>query len=352
MLWLLMAAMLLAGCASAVEEVDSERGIYEVAPVFREFHAALGGEEVLGSAISQRFSYEGLECQYTVNALMCQDPLLSGVDRFVLFPLGRITYLPANEGDEPDDEEFTIYNEFLPLYEQLSGERYVGDPISDLFVNTREGRIEQYFANLGFYRLLDDPPGKVRLLAYGAYACENLCNYTPDADTMLTELLEAVQEQPFQSQLKKLGLSDLPGNPLTEPYIAADGALQQVYMNVIAYSPADKPDKVFLRPVVEQLGMPREEPATQRDKKDRTIVFYEVGDGLGFHVPARVDKFITGHGGRKYSGDPLSDPEEIEPGVFQQCFTNYCLLYQPEMEKSAQVRMIPLGLRFMEASHQ
>jgi len=61
-----------------------------------------------------------------------------------------------------------------------------------------------------------------------------------------------------------------------------------------------------------------------------------------------VDKFITNHGGRKLSGNPISEPAEIEEGTFKQCFTNYCVLYKPGAEKGQQVQLVALGLQYLE----
>jgi hypothetical protein len=215
------------------------------------------------------------------------------------------------------------------------------------FYHHPPNRIEKYFENVGFCSLMNDPKSAVPLLAYGAYACEDLCDYAPVANAMPTGSTRTPIEQPFLGKLKRSGLTALAGQLLSQPYRAADGALEQLYMKVVVFSPENEPDKIFLRPIAEQLGMPVEEPQSSRNKKNNSEVFYEISKGKGFYVPMRVNRFIKNNGGRKLSGDPLSNPVEIEAGVLQ-CFFSYCLLYMPEMEKAEQVRVIPLGLKYLQ----
>jgi len=342
------------GSTSSEDATPSSGTTFEIAPAFREFHAALGGEEVLGPAISQRFSFEEYECQYTVNALMCQNPAQSGEKRFVLYPLGKDLEIQTVAGEDTQNKisrvvnGITIYEEFVPFFDQLSGVRYAGNPITQVKINNSQQRIEQYFENVGFYRMFDDPPGAVKLLAYGAYACEELCNYSPLTEAMLVDPVETIFDQPFQSRLKEMGSGKVFGEPLTQPYTTEDGALEQVYTNAVLYSPPDKPNKVSLRPIAEQLGMPIDEPGPQQHKNDKSIVFYPVANGLGYHVPAAVDEFITNHGGRKLSGDPISESSEVETDIFRQCFANYCTLYQPSAAEGKQVTLVALGQQYLE----
>ena len=341
----------------APAEVDTapiEGTTYEIAPVFREFHTALGGEDVIGPAISQLFPYQELECQYTLNTLMCQNPLLSGSERFMLYPLGTAFDLNFSGTEITEDSSarvvngITVFEDFVPLFDQLSGEQYAGNPITGVNINYKQQRIEQYFENVGFYRMMNDPAGETRLLAYGAFACDQKCSYPPHVEAMLSDPAETILDQPFKTLLDEMGIGSAFGVPLTQPYIAADGALEQVYTNVVIYSPVEKPEKIRLRAITGELGIVVEKPVTQSHKRDETIVFYAIKNGKGHHVPVKVDKFITNHGGRKLSGDPISEPAEIETGIFEQCFANYCVLYEPEAQKGEQVRLATLGLQYLE----
>ncbi len=356
LLGLILCATVVSGCQTPPppETAPVEGTTYEIAPVFREFHTALGGEAVLGPAISQLFPYQELECQYTLNALMCQNPLLSGSERFMLYPLGKAFDLKPSEAEKNKDSSarvvngITIYEDFVPLFDKLSGEQYAGNPITGANINYKQKRIEQYFESVGIYRMMDDSAGEARLLAYGAYACDQKCSYPAHAEAMLYDPAETILEQPFKARLDELGIGSAFGVPLTQPYITEDGALEQVYSNVVIYRPAGETDKIRLLPITAQLGIETEKPVPQSHKKDKTIVFYAIKNGKGHHVPARVDKFITNHGGRKLSGNPISEPAEIEAGTFKQCFTNYCVLYKPGAEKGQQVQLLALGLQYLE----
>jgi len=60
---LLLVGLLSTGCAPQAGEPTeiASSSTYEVAPVFREFYAVLGGEAVFGPPISQRFSLRGID---------------------------------------------------------------------------------------------------------------------------------------------------------------------------------------------------------------------------------------------------------------------------------------------------
>lgn len=351
----LLTGLLLTACGFIPKENGSASQTYEIAAVFREFYSSLGGEDVLGVGISKLFNFDNYECQYTVNALMCQDPLLSGEARFFLYPLGAVFEIPgvstagAKEGGGLAANSVSIYEEFIPLYERLSAERYAGNPISQASINYSQKRVEQYFENIGLYRSFKDPQGTVKLLAYGAFACDQVCNYTPLAEAVIIDLSRASADQPFLPALGKMDSSTVFGVPITQPYIANDGYMEQVYTNAILFSPADHPEKIALRPLPEMLGIPREQPVAQMHDISENVVFYPVKDELGFHVPTIFDAFIVAHGGRKLSGDPISETIEVSPGLYQQCFTNYCLLYNPAAAEEDLVTLAPLGQQYLDS---
>jgi hypothetical protein len=192
----------------------------------------------------------------------------------------------------------SIYEEFIPLYEQFSAERYAGNPISQASINYAQQRVEQYFENIGMYRSFNDPPGTVKLLAYGAFACDQVCNYPPLAEAIIVDPTRAAADQPFLPALGEMDSSTVFGVPLTQPYIAKDGSLEQVYTSAILFSPADNPEKIALRALPDLLGIQREEPVAQLHDSGENVVFYPVKDELGFHVPSVFVAFIVAHGGR------------------------------------------------------
>ena len=193
--------ILLSACGNAQGNANTS-ATYQVAPSFREFYETLGGENVLGAAISKNFTMQSYECQYTVNSLMCINPLVTDASRFFLYPLGDSMNVsedpaqsPAQSGDQVVNG-YTIYYEFTPLYNQLSAERYVGKPLTQAHLNYSQNRIEQFFQNVGFYRKFSDPAGTVHLLAYGAYSCTDDCNYTPSVEAAIINASKASSDQP------------------------------------------------------------------------------------------------------------------------------------------------------------
>lgn len=353
---LLVLSLFISACgASAGSPGSANAGkTYEVAPEFREFYATLGGKDVLGPAISQIFTFQTNECQYMVNALVCQNPAITGSNRFGLYPLGNsLNFQEAPDAAAPAESSrvvdgYSIYEEFISTYDQFSGQQFAGSPISQVHINYSQQRIEQYFANIGLYRSFNDAPGTVRLLAYGALACGIECNYSPGIDSLIISSASAGENQPFLPQLGKIGGATAFGEPLTQPYIASDGAQEQIYTNAVLYSPAGKPNQVKLRPLAEMLGISKTEPAAQHFGNQNGVVFYAVDGELGYHVPLIFDEFISAHGGLAISGNPINETVEIQTGIYRQCFENYCLDYQPSAAVDQQVSMAPLGKQYLE----
>lgn len=327
---------------------------YEVAPEFREFYATLGGKDILGPAISQIFTFQTFECQYTVNVLICQNPAITGSSRFGLYPLGNsLNFQEAPDAAAPAESSrvvngYSIYEEFISIYDQFSGQQFAGSPISQVHINYSQERIEQYFENIGLYRSFNDAPGTVRLLAYGALACGTECNYSPGIDSLIISTTRAGENQPFLPQLGKIGGATAFGEPLTQPYIASDGAQEQIYSNAVLYSPAGKPNQVKLRPLAVMLGIAQTEPGPPQFGNQNGVVFYAVKGELGYHVPLIFDDFISAHGGLAISGNPINETFEVQTGVYRQCFENYCLDYQPSAAADRQVSMSPLGRQYLE----
>lgn len=343
----------LSACASHPAPVTVQQpGTFSVDPLLREFYASLGGEDLLGPAITALFSLDNLQCQYTQNVLMCFDPLTQGIQRFSLYPLGRTFDIgepasPVSLGTEEND--FPIYEEFTTLYQRLYGAQYVGKPLTPPRFNPNKNRIEQYFENVGFYRNLDDPQGEVYLLSYGVYACSTDCRFSPPASAIVIRNVVEM-EQPFLPRLVRLGGLKVFGLPLTHPYLAADGFREQVYENVVLYAPPDNPNAVRLRPVARLNSMPVGQPMPRRYSETDGVVFYPVEGENGFHIPLVFDQFIASHGGIEISGIPLSDPYQIGENLYRQCFENYCLDYDNRPEATERVRMAALGREYLKIS--
>ena len=237
--------------------------------------------------------------------------------------------------------------EFIPKFDSFSGERFAGAPLSEVRLNYAQQRIEQFFENVGFYRNFSDAPGTVQLLSYGAAACDKKCNYSPKLEALLIRAAKAADDQPFLPQLGRIGGATVFGEPLTQPYIAPDGAQEQVYANAVLYSPAGKSETVRLRPLPRLLNMLSSEPGVQTYGNQNGVVFYPVNGNLGYHVPLIFDEFIADHGGLEISGNPIAETIEYEPGLYRQCFENYCLDYRPSASEDLRLSIAPLGSAYL-----
>lgn len=349
---LLLPALVLSACGRA--QGNSGGNItYEVTPSFREFYQTLGGEDVLGPAISKSFLQDNYTCQYTTAALMCFNPLVTDNNRFLLYPIGdqmAITEDPSQtpaQGGSQVVDGFTIYDEFLPLFNQFSGEQFTGKPLTQARLNYSQKRIEQFFENVGFYRKFSDPAGTVHLMAYGVFACKSNCNYTPSVDAAVSISANATENQPLLTGLAKMGDLTVLGAPLTQPYIAADGNEEQVYENAVVFAPQNNLSVAKLRPLSILLNMIQGTPGPQKYDSSQGVVFYPVSGSNGFHVPLDFDKFIASHGGLDYSGNPIMEVFQYDATTYRQCFENYCLDYHSDATDGNKVQMAPLGSQYM-----
>lgn len=325
--------------------------VYPVDTVFKEFYQTLGGQQLLGPAISALEIRENQQCQYMERVLMCFNPLATDATRFSLYPLGRdlkVEESPFSGGNAALQgarvvDGYTVYDKFLPLYDRLFGARYVGRPLTELRINQDLKRVEQFFENAGFYQSLDDPNGPVYLIPYGAYLCGECSSHLGEYWSIVKS---KTAEQPFATIYARLGGPSAFGSLLLKPQIADDGYLQQVYDNVIFYAPQDDLSQAHLRPLPLILGYEVQAPA-QKISHDQ-LVYYEINGGLGHNVPRQFDEFITLHGGRDLSGNPISEVIRLQQGIYQQCFENYCLIYDPAASDVMKVRMAALGKQYIE----
>lgn len=280
--------------------------------------------------------------QYTETALLVYDPLAN--PNFYLGPLGiDLGYggagsINSGESNPVFPERYPVFGGFLDLYNQLGGEFVVGLPLGDARLNTEKNRIEQHFANLGFYQSLDDPNRKAYLLAYGVLACSRDCAYSPPNSAIIENGINL--QEPFAGAAAALG-PDFTGEALAGPYTAADDNLEVIFENLVMFvDPAD-PSRVVIRPIVEMIGF-QPHPLAERMSTDK-VVFYIVRDGLGFNIPVAFNDFLSDHGDLSISGPPISELFQRDPDVFRQCFANLCLDYFINNDVEDRVRLAPLG---------
>ena len=189
----------------------------QIDPLFVDFYLAIGGVEALGPAISPVSNSEGQTRQYLESGLMIFDPQAANSYRYTLAPLGKQLGLGENSVYKSVEHEGRVINghmviaEFLEEYDRLGGARFVGKPISGAHHNVSKARIEQYFENLGFYKL--DSETKIRLMPYGAYACDRNCRYQEPSAAIPVRM--PILPEPFLKKTLDLGLPFV-GNPLEQ----------------------------------------------------------------------------------------------------------------------------------------
>lgn len=342
---LIVVLLTLTACSSVFNPgpTPTPFGTYQLATYYRSLYERMGGEPVIGKAISPLFTHDKSFCQYTENLLYCFDPTAKvEAERISVVELGTLLKLPKPPQPPP------IYPGFKATYEALFGERYVGKPLTGVSFNKDKRRIEQYFEKMGFYQLIDDPRGTVRLMAYGVYACNGHCDYPLGTDSAVGG--RSVEVPPMIS-LERLGGFKVFGSPLSLPYTATDGNTEQLFENALVYVPRDDPTTIRLRPIAKDLRARLEAPVPEPSSPSQGTVFYPTADGVGYAVPVVFDEFIASHGGKEISGAPTSSAFRATingskiPG---QCFENYCLYYNAEAAAESKVGLMSLGRQYRD----
>ncbi len=340
-------ALILLGGACAPPSVtltQTTEGIYDVDPIFRELYDFLGGYDVLGPAISPLRQEGHLKKQYVLAGLLVYDPQATPNQRFRLDSLGLVIGIsdpPVPNPNQPGPRYVgghIIYEEFVPLYDLLGGARFVGRPLTEMRLNTERDRYEQYFENLGFYRLRNDPPGTVRLLDYGAFVCDLECRYPTQYFSIPAR--HGQLPDPFATTISRLGTS-LTGSALTGPYQADDGKLEVIFENFVFYADPASPGRAFPRPLMTMLGFPPEPLTTRVD--DPRMTFYEIESNLGYNIPVIFRDFIALHGGFDLFGPPITQIFPYEENIYRQCFTNICLDYYTNVAEHLSIQPASLG---------
>ena len=331
-------------------------GADPVAMTFTSFYEQLGGQPVLGYAISPEFLRGDVHYQYTVNSLMIYNPLATPEQRYTLAAIGNefdFEYLPEPPPEDasiPYSNSHRIWDEVWQYYEQY-GASILGQPLTGIVFNQDEQRYEQYFENVGFFRNLSDSPGMIHLMPYGMWMCGNACEYreleaspaqaTPSASVSLDSI-----QQVFLSVAERIGF-DFAGSPLGTPRLAGDGFYEMVFENVVVYLDPVNPYPVRLRPLPEWLDI-RPEPPVQ-NVNQVLAYFYQVNElGQGYNIPLIFLDYLTGHGSLELSGPPITELHPSVNGGYYQCFANMCLEYFPNAPDALRVRPISLGSQYLQ----
>jgi len=228
----------------------------------------------------------------------------------------------------------------------MGGDRWVGLPLTRARFNPDKGRVEQYFENMGFFRFEDDPPGTVHLMPYGLWKCAGECSQYPGVQNagISSSSVEEIRS-PFGEAIARFGTA-FTGDTISSAYHAADGSIEQMFKNVVLFQDPDSPIGVSLRPISSLLD--RVDQKYQIRQEGAEDYFREIENGNGFYIPTYFMEFIDRYFGFEISGEPVTGLEEIRDGVSQQCFENYCLLFDAAADTGQQVRILPQGQKYKE----
>jgi len=326
-------------------------GTYPVDLLFSDFYLAMGGETTLGPAISPVSTSEGQTKQFIEAGLMIFDPSAAKSSRFSLAPLGL--ELGVGEGELLGKayrtgriiNGYLVIVDFLEEYERLGGARFVGKPISEAYNNPEKGRVEQYFENLGFYRL--DGETKIRLMPYGAYACDRNCRtQEPSAGIPIRQ---PILPDSFLKKTFELGLPFV-GKPLTGLHFSPDGKQEVIFENLVLVADNQAPSEVYVRPIAESIGTHAQNLTYPQDSS--LSIFYEIEGGMGYNIPIYFIEYLDLYGGMQVAGEPISEVFSPEAGVYWQCFTNLCLQFNLNVEGDQRLRPVPLGKEYKAVDYE
>lgn len=317
----------------------------QVDPFLDKFYAFLGGQEMMGPAISPMVEKDGRYFQYTLNGLMVYDPSSPATEYFKLFPIGKEMGIFEQAVPHPQDTDQLYENghiiglPFRELYVN-NGRHTYGAPLTEMFYNRLRRRYEQYFEGAAFYQMRDS--GEIGMLAYGAYMCGKSCN-PPEIGNSVLDYSHPVAPV-FVEFVRQVGFR-FTGFPIGD-FFPWDGKWFQVFQNVVLVADTpEQPQSARLFSVAKDLGVLQEDPAPPSGAEGMN--FFSVSDGMGYDIPAYFWDYLLSHGGLQVSGSPVSHLRDYSEGTQRQCFENLCLIYDQQVTNVAQVYTEQLGYQFM-----
>lgn len=329
--------LVVTGCEEPVESTRNK-----VDPTFREFYESLGGEPILGPAISIMYEERGKNLQFTTAALMMFDSQALESERFKLVPLGNAMKIADPPLARTSPNGHNIYPGFLHLFRQLGGTRITGKPITSVKADPANKRVIQYFENVGFYQLETDPPDTAHLLYYGVWKCAQACSFPSQQESIVIP--------PTTPGYGIAGAVDridpgLTGFPLSEIYIATDGREEQIFENLVICTDPASPGGIALRPLPQYMGI-RPDPSSPAGQDEGK--FIATDGNQGYNVPYHIDEYIERNSGYDFIGKPINNYDQISADLHRQCFENLCLDYRPGQMDGLKIRPMALGIRYKQ----
>jgi len=311
------------------------------APELEAYWNSLGGMSVVGPPIDQ----PRREGSFLRQFFLSMELVLSPSGEVGLAPLGWELGLaqPAVPASGAASEIYfaetghSLYPGFSQFVGKLGGTSVTGPPIRE--VEFKEGRILQYFSNVGLYREDTAAPSEVHLLTLGIEAQRQRADVA--ASTVLTPVEEKpVVSQPFKGTVDLLGGEALFGQPISEPYLAPDGSTEQVYERAVFYAPSGRPEELGLRAIGYRIAPA--EPAVERLEEPGSLYFEQTGHNVRW---ALAD-FYRAHNGDKILGLPLSEAK-LEGDLLSQRFENGTLVYRFDLPANMAVQLAALEPGFV-----
>jgi hypothetical protein len=334
--------LLLAACSS------NRHGLIKLnddtVPIAIEFEAYWldhGGLATFGPAIEPAFQDGAILRQTFMNVELVYRAEADSMEEVHLSPLGRYLGLaqPPVPRQKDDPSRYfnitghTLHPRLEEIYYRLGGEDVLGLPIAE--PTSRENRIEQYFENAGLF--LDKKSGinNVGLLALGLESKPDRDSSTITGFTFV--MPQRVILQPFSSFISTYGSEFVFGHPVGEPYLAADGSIEQVYERAILYFSETEDPAIKLRPIGYTFG-PAGPPVA--DVEDPSGIYFQE---TGHNVRWAFAEFFRTHGGLEVLGLPL-DEADLKGDRFRQRFENGILEYHFDLPAHLAVQLTPIEL--------
>jgi hypothetical protein len=127
---------------------------------------------------------------------------------------------------------------------------------------------------------------------------------------------------------------------LSDPYVAEDGALEQVYERVVVFGEDPSSTEVRFRPIGRQFGAAS--PAVPMSAETGAI--YD--DSTGHNIQWAFADFYRANRGRVLLGAPLEEAR-LEGTRLLQTFENGGLVYDYDLPPDLAVQLAPLGEAFL-----
>ncbi len=333
--------LLFTSCARKVENRFQQNGTYPLDKRFEAFYEQLGGLARLGPAISPVIEKGDKRYQYTTAVLLEYDTKSKKVQ---LTPLGYefgFSSLPKpteSTNSQQIGNDLKIYPLFQRTYEEMGGAEIIGPPLSEVRYNENQRRYEQYFERAGFFIIEGDVTQTVYLLSYGAWKCRESCSFPIPENSRID--LPSTKAAPMMAFIYRYGIK-FSGFALSEPYLAPDGLIEQIFENVVLTFNPEHPEQVDLRPLPQLVGIPPDILQTKQDLAD--FVWVSVENEKGFLVPMRFWEYLQAHGGLEISGYPQTQVHNLTEGRQRQCFVKLCVEDQIDLFGDQVVRLSKLG---------